>query len=138
MTSGGQALKWKTNHMFVGFLAALVISYLLLSTNYLGSEAAFMLIVFNFFFVSLTFPLNGLLAAKMLLLVLGNFIGLLWNYLFSLFAYAVAYYTLGFFNVLYLLLGPLGNMMWIVTFYSMSLTFLSTLRVGRQGRDFGS
>lgn len=122
--------------MFLGFLIATFISYILLSTQ--SSDVAFVLIAFNFFFVSLTFPLNGLLVAKVLLLALGNLIGLLWNYLFSLFAYGVAYYVQGFFNVVWSLLGPLVNMMWIVTFYSVSLTFLSSLRIDQQGREFDS
>jgi len=97
-----------------------------------------MLIAFNFFFVSLAFPLNGLLATKVLLLTLGNFIGLLWNYLFSLFANSVAYYFQGFFKDLCLLLGPMANMFWVVTFYSLSLTFLSRLRADRQGQEIDS
>jgi hypothetical protein len=122
--------------MFFGFLIATFISCILLSTQ--SSDVAFELIAFNFFFVSLTFPMNGLLVAKVLLLALGNLIGLLWNYLFSLFAYGVAYYVQGFFNVVWSLLGPLVNMMWIVTFYSVSLTFLSSLRIDQQGREFDS
>jgi hypothetical protein len=122
--------------MFLGFFIATVISCILLSTQ--SSDVAFVLIAFNFFFVSLTFPLNGLLVAKVLLLALGNLIGLLWNYLFSLFTYGVAYYVQGFFNVVWSFLGPLVNMMWIVTFYSVSLTFLSSLRIDQQGREFDS
>ncbi len=135
-TVDDQPLKWRASHMFLGFLIATFISYILLSTQ--SSDVAFVLIAFNFFFVSLTFPLNGLLVAKVLLLALGNLIGLLWNYLFSLFAYGVAYYVQGFFNVVWSLLGPLVNMMWIVTFYSVSLTFLSSLRIDQQGREFDS
>jgi hypothetical protein len=73
-----------------------------------------------------------------LLLTLGNFIGLLWNYLFSMFAYSVAYYIQGFFKDLCLLLGPLANMVWVVTFYSVSLTFLSSLQTDRQGQEIDS
>jgi hypothetical protein len=136
LTVDNQPLKWRVSHMFLGFFIATVISFVLLSTQ--SSEVAFVLIAFNFFFVSLTFPLNGLLAAKVLLLALGNLIGLLWNYLFSLFAYAISHYVQGFFNVVWSLLGPLANMMWIVTFYSVSLTFLSSLRIDQQGREFDS
>lgn len=59
------------------------------------------------------------------MLLMGNVIGLLWNYVFSLFAYAVAYYLGESVNTLYIVLSPFVNLVWIVSFWSMSLTALA-------------
>lgn len=92
-----------------------------------------MLIAFNFLFVSLIFPLNGALATKVFMLSLGNMIGLFWNYVFYSFVYALADYFGEFFSILYLILSPFANLIWIVTFYSLGLTFLANFEI-RQTR----
>ncbi len=92
-----------------------------------------MLTVFNFLFVSLIFPLDGALAVKVLTLSLGNMIGLFWNSIFYLFVYGLADYSGDFFRILYPILSPFANLIWIVTFYSMGLTFLSSFEI-RQAR----
>lgn len=131
MATNGQKLEWRTSHIVFGFSLAAVISYMLLYSHYLSTEAAFMVIVFNFLFVSLTFPLNGALTTKVLMLSLGNMIGLLWNYVFSLFVYTLIDYFGEFFSTSFLILSPFANLMWIVTFYSLSLTFLANLEIGQ-------
>jgi hypothetical protein len=107
---------------------------MILFSHYVGDGSIFMLIAFNFLFVSLTFPLNGSLASKVLLLSAGNAVGLLWVLLVSMFAHVLADYFGAAFNVLYLILGPFVNLMWIVTFYSLSLTVLANAKTGKQGR----
>jgi hypothetical protein len=67
------------------------------------------------------------------MLLIGNIIGLFWNYLFSLFAYAVAYYLGEFFNTLYIILSPFVNLIWIVSFWSISLTALANSKDKKQG-----
>jgi hypothetical protein len=83
-----------------------------------------MLLIFNFLFVSLIFPLDGTLTRKLSMLFAGNAIGLLWNYVFSLFVASVATYFGEFFNTLYIILNPFVNLIWIVSFWSISLTAL--------------
>lgn len=129
MTTDGRKLEWRISHIVLGFSLAALISYMLLHFHYLSSEAVSMLIVFNFLFVSLTFPLNGTLTTKVVMLSLGNMIGLLWNYVFSLFISALISYFGELFNTLYLILSPFLNLVWIVTFYSLSLTFLVNLEI---------
>jgi hypothetical protein len=113
-------------------LAITIITYTILSFSYISSESAFMLMVFNLLFISLVFPLRGKPAKKMTLLLVGNIIGILWNNALSLFAYTAVLYLGEFFNIGYLILNPLLNLFWIVSFWSISLSFLSNSRK-RQG-----
>jgi len=111
--------------MFFGFCLGAVISYVLLTSPYTSHESAYMLIIFNFLYVSLTFPLNGKLTTKLLVLLMGNVVGLLWNNLFSLFASVAANYVGEVFNILYIILNPLLNLIWIVSFWSTSLAVVT-------------
>jgi len=66
------------------------------------------------------------------MLLIGDIIGLFWNHLFSLFAYAVVYQFGEIFNPLYVILSPLMNLVWIVSFWSLSLTVLTSSRKEKQ------
>jgi putative flippase GtrA len=79
--------EWRIDHLIFGFSIGAIASYMLLSSSFVSSESVYMLIIFNLLFVSLTFPLDGTLTRKIFMLLIGNIIGLFWNYLFSLFAY---------------------------------------------------
>jgi len=115
-------------------LAVTIITYTILSFSYISSESAIMLMIFNLLFISLVFPLRGKLAKKMTLLLVGNIVGILWNNVLSLFAYTAVQYLGEFFNIGYLILNPLLNLFWIVSFWSFSLSFLADSRK-RQGSD---
>ena len=128
--------EWKVNHLIFGFSVGAIASYMLLSSSFVSSESVYMLIIFNFLFVSLTFPLDGTLTRKLSMLLIGNIIGLFWNYLFSLFAYTVAYYLGESFNILYIILSPLVNLIWIVSFWSISLTVLANSKDKKLGLRF--
>ncbi len=82
------------------------------------------LIIFNVFFVCTLFPLNGLLKRKMFTLIMGNFVCLIWSSIFSMFVGAVASHALDGFNAVFVVLSPILNLLWIVSFWSLSLTFL--------------
>jgi len=118
--------EWMIDHLLFGFSIGAIASYMLLSSSFVSNESVYMLIIFNFLFVSLTFPLDGTLTRKIFMLLIGNIIGLFWNYLFSLFAYTVAYYLGESFNTLYIILSPFVNLIWIVSFWSISLTALAS------------
>lgn len=113
-------------HLAFGFFAAAITTYMLLSSLHINNESVPTLIIFNFLFVSLIFPLNGALKTKIFMLLIGNVIGLLWSSLFSLFAYASAYYFGEIFNALYIILNPLISIFWIVSFWCISLTVLAS------------
>ena len=111
-----------------GILAGAIITYAILSFSYISSESALMLMIFNLLFISLVFPLRGKLVKKMMLLLIGNIVGLLWNNIFSLFAYAAVQYLGEVFDIGYAILNPLLNLVWIVSFWSISLSFLADSR----------
>jgi len=117
----------RIRHSMLGFFAGVIVIYvMLLSFCFVNGEAAFMLIVFDFLFVSLVFPLDGSFVKKIGLLLIGNVIGLLWNSVFSSFSYVAACYFGGFLNVLCMILNPLLNLIWVVSFWSISLSVLAS------------
>jgi hypothetical protein len=115
----------KMNHLIFGLLIGTIFSFLPLYFLELPDEAFFTLALFNILFASLIFPLNGTLTKKIFILVIGNIIGLVWNYLFYLFAYSAANSLGSLFSIPYIILSPFINLVWIVTFWAMSLTFLA-------------
>lgn len=124
---------WRIRHLISGFSVGAIASYMLLSSSYISDASALMLMIFNFLFVSLIFPLNGTLRIKVSMLLIGNVIGLVWNNLFSLFAYTAAYYLGETFNILYIILSPIVNLVWIVSFWSISLTVLANSKSTKAG-----
>jgi hypothetical protein len=85
------------------------------------------LIIFNIFFISMFFQLNSSVTLKMGILSLGNLIGFLWN----LFFYYVSLTGHGYFSLSFAtfttLAYPFLNLMWIVPFWSLSLSTLPKL-----------
>ena len=122
----------RLDHLIFGFGLVVLVSCVFLSFPFIGYESALMLITFNFLYVFLTFPLNGKLSTKFCMLLIGNIIGLFWNYIFSLFAFTSANYLGELFNVLYIILGPFINLVWFVSFWSTSLTVLASSETERQ------
>ncbi|NWG10381.1 hypothetical protein HXY33_01310 [Candidatus Bathyarchaeota archaeon] len=120
-------MKERTTRISYPFLICSLLSIafcIFLSLAFINVESTSMLIVFNLLFASLMFPLKGSFARKTCLLLIGNVTGLFWNYLFSSFA-SVGVKVFGeFFNAIYLILNPFANLIWIVSFWSLSLTAL--------------
>jgi hypothetical protein len=83
------------------------------------------LVVFNVFFVCMLFPLNGSLERKLAVLALGDIICLIWNTMFSMLVGSLAVYVWVGFNALLIMLSPLLNSLWVVSLWSISLTFLA-------------
>lgn len=120
MEKGG----FRTDHLTSGVLAGIIVSCMLSIFVHAGTEPTSMLIIFNILYVFLTFPLDGELTKKLCMLLIGNVICLLWNNLFLLFAVAAAEYFEGSFEALYIILNPFLNLIWVVSFWSISLTIL--------------
>jgi hypothetical protein len=111
----------------LGFFAGVIIAYIIILSFYcVGNEAALMLMIFDFLFVSLVFPLDGKFVTKIMLLLIGNVIGLLWNSVFSSFFYVATSYFGELLNVLYIIVNPLLNFVWVVSFWSISLSVLAS------------
>ena len=109
--------------VFGVFLEAVALC-LLFSFRFISVGSTIMLLVFNFLFISLIFQLNGTTNRKLVLLALGNIIGLFWNFVFSLFSAAGIAFFGNVFSVFYSVVFPFLNLMWIVSFWSLSLSAL--------------
>jgi hypothetical protein len=130
MVMGGE--KMRINHIVFGLLFGAAVSYVFLSFPLINKETVFTLIMFNFLFISLTFPLNGTLQRKVGMLLIGNIIGLFWNHIFSLFAANACSYFGEFYNVLFIIFNPFLNLIWIVSYWSISLTALTISKTKKQ------
>ncbi len=107
-----------TSILFLGIVTlCLIASWLLLNL-----ETTILLLIFNFLFVSLTFQLNGTLPRKIGLLALGNVLGLFCNFIFVSLGVVSGEYFGQLFNALYAIAYPIGNTLWIIAFWSLSLT----------------
>ncbi len=105
------------------FLEAIALC-LIASFRFINIEVTAILLIFNLFFFSLAIHLNGTLNRKLGVLALGNIIGLFWNFVLYYFAIAGVTFFGEPFNVFYAVFYPFLNFMWIVSFWSLSLTVL--------------
>jgi len=121
MRKGGSRI----SYVILGFSMMGIAFCILSSFLLINVESTLVLVVFSLLFTSLTFPLSVSSTRKALLLLMGNIIGLCWNYLFFQLAYTAIYYLGDFFKVLYVIFSPFVNLLWIVSFWSISLTVMS-------------
>ena len=120
----------KTQLALVASISTAGVAYLL--TGYLhilSLETAAILFVFNFLFLSFLFELNGTLRKKLGLLVLGNLMGLAWNCLLAIIADFGGSYSGDIFIICFRILFPLLNSIWVVSFWSLSLSVLPRLKL---------
>lgn len=103
------------------FLTAIALC-VITAFRFINTEAAIILLFFNLLFICLTFELNGTLNIKLGMLALGNAVGLLWNIILFSFAAAGSAYFGETFNVLCGIFRPFLNFMWIISFWSLSLS----------------
>jgi len=117
-------------HMSVGVGAAVVMFLVYLLLRCTPNEPAVVSIaIFNFLFIFLLFPLEGTLLRKVFLLVLGNLVGLAWYLIQSSFVAASApYLEAGAFKVVYVIVCPIINLVWIVSVWSLGLSVLASAR----------
>ena len=117
-------LKRGINLLVAGFFLEVIALCLIASFIFISIESTTMLLIFNFLFISLTFGLTGKLTRKLCLLSLGNVIGLFWDFtLYSLATSGNAYFG-GTFTTLFRILHPFLNFVWMVSFWSISLSAL--------------
>jgi hypothetical protein len=120
----------KTRFALVASISTAGVAYLLTGYLHLLSlETAAILFVFNFLFLSFLFELNGTLRKKLGLLALGNLMGLAWNYLLAIIADFGGSYLGDIFIICFRIIFPLLNSIWIVSFWSLSLSVLPRLKL---------
>jgi len=95
---------------------------LILSFTLINIAATITLSIFNLFFLSITIHLNGKLNKKIGILAVGNITGLLWNFVLHYFAIAGNTFFGNPFNLAYTVAYPFLNFLWVVAFWSLSLT----------------
>jgi hypothetical protein len=98
------------------------------SFRFIEIESTITLLIFSFLFGSITFQLNGAVSRKLGLLAVGNIFGLFWNFIFDYFASAASLIFGEIFDAFYLMVFPLLNMLWIVSFWSLSMAYLSRIQ----------
>jgi hypothetical protein len=109
------------------FSLELIVFCIIVSFQLIGWTYAATLTIFSLLFVSLTFPLNGSLLQKMFLLTVGNIIGLSWNLIYYYISRSGINFFRGFediFNAFCMLAYPFMCLIWIVPFWSLSISLL--------------
>lgn len=116
-------------HMFFGvFTASFLLYVYFTSFRFIELSVLAQMVVFNFIFVFTLFPLWGRLTRKVCLLLLGNFVGFGWNFIFGMFCQNFALCSDAWFKAFYVVGYPLMNFLWIVSVWCMSLSALSSWR----------
>jgi hypothetical protein len=108
--------------IFLCFIASYFLIYKSHSAAQIQSTVT--LVIFNIIFVSLFYQINGILNLKLSLLAVGNFTGLCWNFVFNSFNMAGSIIYGETFNRLCLIFFPFLSSLWIVSFWSLSLTLV--------------
>jgi len=87
------------------------------------------IMIFSLMFITLTFPLKGLLWCKVAWLGLGNVVGLAWNVVrLSLMFVAIYYFGTPAFGVVDFITGPTLDFIWVVPVWSVGLSALASSR----------
>jgi hypothetical protein len=117
-----------THHATMGLFLLVITFCIVLSYRLVTIEFCLASIVFNLFFTSLFFQLNGAFKLKVAILTIGNVIGLFWNLLFQNLAFNGRLIFGDTFNVVFSITYPIFTLMWMVPFWSLSLSFLPKLQ----------
>jgi hypothetical protein len=122
-------------HMSVGVGITAIILLIYLSLHHILNEHTLVSItIFNFLFVFLLFPLEGPLLRKLYLLVAGNIVGLVWYFIKLCFGAASAVYLgTGTLETMIVVIGPVIDWAWIVSVWSLSLSFLASAKKRNEG-----
>ena len=130
-------LKLKPNlfHLVVGIF--LLICALIVQDLWIGqldNTTMVALAFFNLLFVFLLFPLDGSLIHKFILLISGNLVGTSWYILQTFFEQSFFFTGIEIIRIILLLVKPLTDFIWLVVFWSFSLSILSSTKRKTQRR----
>ncbi len=124
-------LKLKPNlfHLVIGIV--LMFSILFFHVLWIGkfeNPTIVTLTFFNILFVFLLFPLDGSFVHKFILLISGNLVGTLWYILQTFFEQVFFFTSLDAFRLILFIVKPLTDFIWLVVFWSFSLSILSSAK----------
>ena len=127
-------------HMSIGVgVAAIMLLIYFPLCRILNESALISIAVFNFLFIFLLFPLEGQLFRKVYLLVAGNLVGLVWHFIkLSFRAASVFYLGAGAFKIITVVVGPIIDLIWIVSVWSLSLSVLASAKRRNEGDGWGN
>jgi hypothetical protein len=122
-------------HMSVGVGTTAIILLIYLSLHHILDEYALISIsIFNFLFTFLLFPLGGPLFRKIYLLVVGNIVGLVWYFIKSSFGAASVFYLgTDALKIITVVIGPIIDLIWVVSVWSLSLSMLASAKKRNEG-----
>lgn len=86
------------------------------------------LVIFNILFLSIFFQLEGNLTKKLAILAAGNLLGSSFNFLFSTFSTIASHQLGASVEIMFSLAYPILTLLWIVPFWSLSLSSLPKLQ----------
>jgi hypothetical protein len=112
--------------VLLAIVASLSVS---VSYQFINIESTAVLALFNVLFVSLIFQLKNTLIKKSFLLIVGNLLGVFCNKLFFEFQITGLNLFQKSFETIYVLFFPFLNLIWIVPFWSLSLSFLNETKI---------
>jgi hypothetical protein len=109
-------------HVVIGVAITIVLIFML--QYFLNGTVLTSLVIFNLLFLLLTFPLNGSLWCKIVWLVLGNGVGVLWGLIRLSFSLVLGadFYGIDFF------LSHVIDFLWIVPIWSLALSSLGVIK----------
>jgi hypothetical protein len=123
-------------HMAFGLvLVTGIVSLHPLLISGLDISALVSIIFFNFLFVFLLFPLEGPLLRKVVLLIVGNIVGILWYIIQLSFTDAFSFLNTETFKIMFLVAKPLIDFVWIVAVWSLSLSMLTSYKIKMEGLE---
>jgi len=122
-------------HTSVGVGTTAIILLIYLSLHHILDEYALIYFsIFNFLFIFLLFPLEGPLFRKIYLLVAGNIVGLVWYLIKSSFGAASVFYLgTDALKIFAVVIGPIIDLVWVVSVWSLSLSVLASAEKRKEG-----
>jgi len=114
-------------HVAIGAIIVIVLVFIL--QHFLIGATMLSLIAFNMIFLFLTFPLRGPLWCKIVWLMLGNAVGVMFGIIRLSFSFALRndFQGIDFF------LNLIIDFLWIVPIWSLSLSFLGMMKHRKNG-----
>jgi hypothetical protein len=123
-------LKIRPNFSHMAFGSVLVATIIVLQVQLIKLDAPALVAIgfFNFLFVFLLFPLEGPLFRKVVLLMVGNSVGVLWYIIQLSFEDALFFLNTDLVKIIVLVAKPLIDFVWIVSVWSLSLSVLASYK----------
>lgn len=116
----------KPNYVHMGVAAVSVLALFCVHNRFLNFDETTVasIVFFNLLFLLLVFPLEGTFFRKMVLLIGGNHVGILWYLIQLLLAETFLFPSTDTLKIITLVAKPLIDFVWIVVVWSFSLSVL--------------